>query len=850
MIQKEQAIVKRVSKLRLLAEESIEGNNLQEAMKCYFEILKIEPENAEAIYGLGIVSNLNSNHQNARELTRRAIKIQPLNEKYWFKLIELYTFSKMFREAEHALSHATEQGFTATRIDNAKKNLERGIKLARNKFVLSPGIEKTAKVSITKPYTNLDILRKENQDQPRHEALVLQQESFRRGEYEKAKALSIKIITDYPRHQFTWKLLGVICYQLAEYNESEYFSKKSLQLDPSDFENQNNLGVTLMALGRPQEAERHYKSALKIRPEYTPALVNLANALRLRNAYDQALECCKLAISIKPNYGDAYNTIGAISLDIHNLDDAERYFLEAINVDNKNASYLSNLGNVLKEKGLLNSSLEIHKKALKLNDKNSEIKNSLGVVQQLLGKFDDAKITFNEAIRLNPNEAKYHSNMGSVLRVLGDYTEAERSYRTAISLKEDNFVAYSNLLFLFASSPYNETVYRVESQKFGKLATLRARTHGVMEQEVKSFRKKRVGFVSGDLRRHPVGYFLEALIIKLAESSLEIIAYPTTHVNDDLTNRIKPYFSSWKPITLLSDLEAYEKIRNDRVDVLIDLSGHTAGNRLPLFAFRPAPVQVTWLGFFASTGLKEMDFILGDQFVTPLSESANFIEKIYHLPDSYLCFTAPNENIAVKILPALEMGYITFGNFNSLDRMNDDVVRVWARILTSVKHSKLFLKCKSLDSDSIKERTLNRLNKAGISKSRVIIEGYTPRNEYLEAYNQVDIALSPFPYGGGTTSVEGLWMGVPVVTMSGSHFLSHLGESIAHNSGLSDWIASDEDEYVSKAIAFASDHGKLANLRSRLREKIESSPLLNAEKFASNFEAAIKGMWDKKFKDN
>ena len=354
----------------------------------------------------------------------------------------------------------------------------------------------------------------------------------------------------------------------------------------------------------------------------------------------------------------------------------------------------------------------------------------------------------------------------------------------------------------------------------------------------------RIGLVSGDLRNHPVGYFIESLLTQLNPSSVELFAYPTHFIEDELTARIKPHFASWTPLFNKSDQKAARLIHNDGVHILIDLSGHTDHNRLPVFAWKPAPIQISWLGYWATTGVPEIDYLLGDPYVTPYDEANHFTEKIWQLPECIYCLTEPTVALEVEPLPALSTGTITFGCFNNLAKMTNEVVALRAKILKAVPGSKLFLKAKRLGVASGRDAVLERFSCHGITADRLILEGASPRAEYLASYNRMDIALSPFPYGGTTTSAEGLWMGVPVLTKRGDRFMSHVGETIAHNTGLSDWIAADEEEYVAKAVAFSSDLKELAKLRAGLREQILSSPLFNSSRFASHFEKAVWGMWE------
>ena len=321
------------------------------------------------------------------------------------------------------------------------------------------------------------------------------------------------------------------------------------------------------------------------------------------------------------------------------------------------------------------------------------------------------------------------------------------------------------------------------------------------------------------------------------------MAYPSHTATDELSEQLSSRMAGWMPIYGKSDQQAARQIRDDGIHVLIDLSGYTDHTRLPMFCLKPAPVQATWLGYFGTTGLAEIDYLIGDPHVTPPDEENHFVEKIWRLPETYLCFSPPDVEIKCNSLPALENGYITFGCFNHLTKMNDAVVALWAQVLTSVPNSRLFLKTKALFDETLRANTLARFASHGIGSDRLLMEANSPRAELLAAYHRVDIALDPFPYPGGTTSAESLWMGVPVLTKRGDRFLSHVGETIAHNAGLADWIAQDEQDYIARAVAFAADLNGLAELRGNLRAQVLASPLYDSARFARHFENAMWNMW-------
>ena len=701
---------------------------------------------------------------------------------------------------------------------------------------------------------------------------------FHNKQYNDVEKLALVLTKNFPKHQFAWKILGITfqvtgrieeslgtmqklidlepnnpeihnnlgisLHKLSRLDDAEKSFKQAIRFKPDLIEAHNNLGVILQELEKLDEAENSYKQAILLKPDNAKAYKNLGFTLQKLGRLDEAKKSYQEAIKFKPDLFQAHDELGLIFLKLGKLNEAENSFKQAIRLNPIYAKAHNNLGVALQELGRLEEAEESIKKAIKLKPDSSEPYNNIGVIFQELGKLDEAEKSYEHAINLNPNSAEAHSNLGVNLQELGRFEEAKKSYKQAIKIRPNYTKALSNLLFLYSGFNYDSSIYLKEAKNYNeilkKLVKFKFSSWLCKEES----EKLRIGFVSSDLRNHPVGYFLENFLSKLTKSNLELYAYPTQSKSDDLTLRIKPFFSAWKPLIGISDKAAAQLIHSDGIHILIDLSGHTANNRLPIFSYKPAPIQISWLGYFASTGVAEIDYILGDPFATPHEDKSHFTEKIWQLPETYLCFTKPNLKVDVGPLPALASNYITFGCFNKIARITDNVISAWSKILQAVPASKLFLKDKSFSKNSIKEIVFKRFSSFGISKDRLILEGKSPREQYLKAYNRVDIALSPFPYGSVTTSAEGLWMGVPVIIMKGDHFNSRLGESIAHNTYLSDWIASNEDDYVSKAIKFTDKIDDLTKLRSSLREQVVSSPLFNSVRFSSNFEVALKNIWN------
>lgn len=569
-------------------------------------------------------------------------------------------------------------------------------------------------------------------------------------------------------------------------------------------------------------------------------------ALQHAGRFAEAAAVYRQILAVQPNHPDALHLLGLIAYHEGNYAGSMELIMAAL-THRASEIYYSNLGNALGAMGKRAAAMESYRQAIALKPDYIHAHNNLGNMLRDDGKFAEAVQCFKTVIALKPDHAEAYNNLANAQVDLGDLDGAIASYRRAIALRPDLASARSNLLFILSyREDLSPAAYLEEARAFGEEVSARARawtSWNVPLTPHRDGRPLRVGLVSGDFKVHPTGHFLESILAHIDPRRLELVAYPTRRLEDALTARIKPRFAAWTNLAALSDEAAAQRIRDDRIDILVDLSGHMNFNRLPVFAWRPAPVQASWLGYFASTGLASIDYVLGDPHVLPAGSEAQFVETLWRLPDSYLCFTPPADQVAVGPLPMLAQQHVTFGCFNHLMKMNDAVVAVWARVLHAVPGSRLFLKAAQLDAAFARETTVRRFAAHGIGAQRLILEGRSPRNEYFAAYNRVDIALSPFPYPGGTTSVEGLWMGVPVLCRRGDRFLSNICTSMLHSAGLPDWIAEDNDDYVAKAVAFAHDRERLAALRGALRASMLASPLCDAARFARNLEAAFEGMW-------
>ncbi|MBN1665298.1 MAG: tetratricopeptide repeat protein [Deltaproteobacteria bacterium] len=666
------------------------------------------------------------------------------------------------------------------------------------------------------------------------------------GRYAEGEALAHKLTLLFPYAGITWKMLGTARGLQGKIAEALEPLQKAAELLPRDAEAHNNLGNVLKDQGRFTEAEASYRQALELKQNFAEAHNNLGNVLHDLGRLTEAEASFRRALAIKPDYALAYNSLGGVLKDQGRLTEAEAGYRRALAIKPDYAEAYNNLGNALNDQGRLAEAEAFCRRALAIKPDYAEAYNNLGNALNDQGRFTEAEANYRRALEIRPDNAAAHSNLGNTLKELGRFTEAEASYRRALAIKPDDAVAHSNLLFTLNYNRHDVSNNLKEACRYGQMVAEKVGIRFSAWPCKTQPERLKVGLVSGDLCNHPVGYFLENLLAQINLTRMEWIAYPTDNKADQLTSRIQPYFAAWKSLVGRSDEAAAKLIHADGVHVLLDLSGHTAHNRLPVFAWKPAPVQAAWLGGFATTGMKEMDYIFGDPVVASVEEESHFTEAVWRLPESHICFTPPDVALKVGPLPAWSSNVITFGCFNNLAKMNDDVVALWSRVLQSVSGSRLFLKTKQLSDPALCDAVRRRFAACGIPSDHLILEGHSPRAAALAAYNRVDIALDPFPYPGGTTSVEALWMGVPVITRRGDRFLSHVGESIARNAGLADWIAADDDDYVLKAVIHTSNLERLAALRAGLREQVLASPLFDAARFAGHFERALWGMWERR----
>lgn len=597
-------------------------------------------------------------------------------------------------------------------------------------------------------------------------------------------------------------------FQAGRLPEAEAICRKLLEVEPSPADAWHLLGVIAQRLGDHAEAAGLIEESIRIGPPTAEQSNNLGISQRHLGRLEEAVQSFRHAAKLKRGFPDAH----------------------------------SNLGNALRELGRLEPAEASLGRAISLKPDFAAAHANLGIVLRDRGRLPDAERSLRRALALDPAYAEAHSDLGATLFWLGRLEEAEHCFRQALALDPGLTAASRNLVALLSYAPGRAPAEVFAAHRDFAREHYPAAKSPHFDNVPDARRKLRVGYVSGDLRHHPVGHFLEPVLAKHSRLEFETVCYHASAQSDDMTGRLKALATRWQDAFALDDEALTNQIREDRIDILVDLSGHTRGNRLGVFARRAAPVQASWLGYLNTTGLEAMDYRITDPRASPEGMFDSYhVEKLIRLPDSQLCFPPPRGCPAVGPLPAAQSGAVTFACFANPAKMGPDLVALWGRLLARVPASRLLVVTNTLIT--VPRDYVNRFTSYGVPAERVQILGSKPYAEYLALHNSVDIVLDTVPFAGGTTSCIALWMGVPVVSLAGNAVPSRGGASLLHSAGLDELIAQTPDEYVEIAASLAGDVARLAALRSTLRDRMERSPLMDAARFTSNLESAYRGMW-------
>jgi predicted O-linked N-acetylglucosamine transferase (SPINDLY family) len=686
------------------------------------------------------------------------------------------------------------------------------------------------------------------------QALVLALQHHQAGRLGEAGMIYRQILSGVPENAEALHGLGLIAWQSNQKSVAIDLIGRAVVLRPQWPEALSNLGVALREVGRTQEAIDVIRRANSLNPNLPGARHNLANALNdlgyaltKKGRLEEAVLSCREAIMLTPEYAEAHVNLGIALKALGRFDEAISAYRQAIALREDMQEARNNLGNVLMEKQDFAAAIQLFREVVASRPEMYEARNNLGNALKGNSQLDEAIGVFREAIALQPKLYEAHCNMGNTLLEAGEFQEAIGQYRQAMALEPNQASVGSNLLYaLHLRADYDAAAIAEEHLRWGH------RHGGPLRASIKSHpndphpgRRLRIGYVSADFRAHAVGAFLLPLLRERDRSQVEVFCYSATLRQDVMTEQHRLHADQWREIAGVDDEQAAEQIRRDQIDVLIDLGGHTGGSRLLIFARKPAPVQVTYLAYPDTTGLSAIDYRFTDALADPPGVTERFhSETLYRLPWTNWCWSEPQDAPPVSEPPSLHRGWVTFGSFNYFGKVSEPMLRLWGRILRQTPGSRLLLKAAALRSAAVCRRVRETMAGEGIESSRIDLRGpEAARTDHLAMYREMDVALDTFPYHGTTTTCEALWMGVPVITLAGQTHVSRVGASLLNTIGLPELTAATTAQYVSLAVALASDPDRLSVLRRGMRERMRASPLMNARQFAGDVEAAYRQMW-------
>ena len=652
--------------------------------------------------------------------------------------------------------------------------------------------------------------------------------------YEEAEIIYKKILKIESNHFESLLKIGTLYIQNTKLNEAKEFLKRAEKINSDNPDLLNNLGYLFILIKEYKTAINYFEKIIKINPNFEKAFLNLGILYNNQNKFQEAIEQFKKTISINPKNTDAYNKIGDILILLNKYNLAISYYKKSLEIKPNDEKILCKLGIALvfNETKNYQEAILCFEKAIKINPNYVDAYNSLGHIYHVtIGNIEKSIIFLQKAIQINPKYFKAYYNLGNLYREIGECENAKNFYNKALNINPNFIKSFSNLLICTCYSHKNKNYLEI-AKKFENFLT-KFEKKKFINFKISNKKSLKVGFLSADFRNHPVGYFLLDVIKNLKNKNIKLYAYSDHSTVDETTKILKKGFNNWLNVSKINDLDIINLIRNDKIDILVDLAGHT-GNRLNVFKNRCSPKQITWCGWLASTGVKEIDYIIGDPYATPANDQYKFVEKIYPLNKIWCCLSTSNLIPEIKINKN-NNNYITFGSFNRVSKINDKVISIWSKILKQIPKSKLVLKFNSYDKQYIRSNILKKFKVYGINDERIILEGKSPRLKSLEYYNKIDIVLDTFPYNGGTTSFEAAYMGVPIITMENNSFMFRCGESINKNLNMGNWIAKDDEDYIFKALKFSENKIYLANLKSELRNIALKSPLFNSENFSKGF---------------
>ena len=584
-----------------------------------------------------------------------------------------------------------------------------------------------------------------------------------------------------------------------------------------------------------------------IRRNFLNLLQRLLDALEQAGRFREALPLHVRRVAIESESAPAQRALGYCYGKLGQSEAAVAHFTRATSLDPNNPGYYNDLGLAWLELHQLSEARAAFQRVLELDPQSIRAFVHLGLLANITGLADVAVNMMRRALQVDPNCVEAHNNLATFLRDQGELVECRRHYQQALHLKPDQVSVFSGYLLSLNDDPAAEPDWvAAEHRRFNEI--VKSSPRPLAPRSLDPERRLRIAYLSPDFRAHSVAHFIAPLLEAHDRAMVEVTGYATSNADDGMTERIRHATERWRSVFRMSDDDLAALIQDDQIDVLIELSGHTADNRLPMLAERTAPVQMTYLGYPNTTGLASMDYRITDAVADPLGVTDGWhTEKLLRVEGGFLAYSAPPfaREMPVAEPPARKAGAITFGSFNNLAKTNDTLLQIWAAILARVPGSRLLLKAHGLRNEGARRRIFKVLAAhGGIAPERVCFMGHEQSAaDHLQRYHEVDLALDTFPYNGTTTTCEALWMGVPVLTLQGRCHAGRVGASLLSRVGLQEFVAQNQSDYVEKAVAWAERRESLGELRSSLRERLLGSPVMDAGRLARGLETAFREAW-------
>lgn len=688
-----------------------------------------------------------------------------------------------------------------------------------------------------------------NQERSLQEAIALHQE----GRLDEAQTLYRKILESHPKHADALNLLATISLQKGDFRPAITLLHKAISLQPKRADYYSNLGSAERGVGELDKAINSFLKALTLQPGHLESQFNLGQSQLELGDFTSAATSFRRILQTKPTFIPAHEMLARSLLGQGLLDEALSSLHSIVERNPQYSNAYCEIGNIHQTQSQLPEAILAYKQALALAPDNAVAYNNLGNTLVKQGKLHAALHEYQEALRCDPNLAEASINLSWTYKEHGLIREAVACLEHHLQRHPADHRAHSDMLFSMNYDPaYSPAqLYTAAHAWWQKHAPKHPPLFSHQSRQTEQ--KIRIGFLSPDFREHPVGTFLLPLFSSIdqeQEASLHCYAEIREQQMDAISHRFRELASSWHCTAGLSAIEAATRIHEDQIDILIDLAGHSANNRLDIMALQAAPLQASWLGYVNTTGLPVIQYRLTDAVADTPGMEASYSESLLRLPDTFFCYQPPAFAPAIGELPALANGQITFGSLNNPAKITEEVVSLWSKILLSVPNSRLILVGKPFADEFIKNRYLNLFTQYGVSADRLEPISTLPLPDYLQLYNRIDIALDPFPHNGHTITCHTLWMGVPVITLAGNRYASRMGASVLTAIGLSELIAQTQDEYLQLASDLSHNLNTLSTLRQTMRHRLQHSTICDTHRFSKNFLTAIQNMIRSQLKQN